>query len=217
MSLPTLRRVQDRGISPNMVAFATFIHIAVLVAVMMPHIPVLEPEGVAIELVQSDGAVSSPRSATEHAASGPPPTPEPPTPEPPTPVTRPGPAPMPEPADEPIIRRTYAATANLIVRDEASSVTTTGDDRLPPPLAGHRNQSPAYPAEAERRRLEGEVHVLIRVRPDGSTAAVDLAGSSGIPMLDRAAIDTLLTWRFAPGRVAASYPFNIRFVLGEHR
>ncbi len=245
MSLPTLRRFSSRGIGVNTVAVAAFVHITLLIALLLPRAPVPEPDGVAIELVESEGPAPMPMAATTPAqeasvdppASPPPPetaapTPDPPTPDTPTPDPPTPAPPPPEPAEtvppqpeptlvsEPVpepepIRRTYAATANTIIRDEESSVTTTGEASLPPQLAGYRNQPPRYPAEAERRRLEGEVRVLIRVRTDGVPAAVELVGSSGSPMLDRAAIDTLLTWRFAPTRVAAAFPFNIRFVLGQ--
>ena len=227
MSMPTLRRLSRGGIGVNTVALAAFLHVAVLIAFLLPRAPKPEPDGVAIELVQSDAdapmlqlAAATPAATPETTPAPPQPIPEPTSnlpPPAPEPVTTAEPIKFAEPEPEPAIRRVYGATANIITRDQVSSVTTTGDTTLPPQLAGYRNQPPQYPAEAERRRLEGEVRVLIRVRSDGVPAAVELVGSSGIPMLDRAAVDTLLTWRFAPGRVAASFPFNIRFVLGDHR
>ena len=220
MSMPTLRRWIGGGIRANVVAIALFAHLAILIALLLPRLPTPEPDGVAIELVQSNGGTSEMQAAAEPVAGPAPPTePSPAEPTPPT-LTPPEPAPAiaeaapPPPQPEPMPRRAYTAEANTIVRDDSASVTTRGDDTLQPQMTGHRNASPLYPPEAERRRMEGEVRVLIRVSRDGIPAAVEVVSSSGIPMLDRAAVETLQTWRFAPARPAA-YPFNIRFVLGQ--
>ena len=225
MSLPTLRRWVDRGVGPNLIALAIFLHVAVMAVLLVPRPAEPELDGIAVELVASDGMIA----ATPVADANPPvPDAPPPPPEPPPPETPPPPMPAPElrpelapalalePATAPVIRRVYAGAANTIIRDAPSSVTTSGDDTLPPQAAGHRNAPPHYPPEAERRRLEGLVGVVIRVTREGTPSAVEVVSSSGIPMLDRAAVEALLTWRFAPARagVAASYPFNIRFVLG---
>lgn len=205
MSMPTLRRWMGDGIRANVVALALFAHLAVLIALLLPHLPTPEPDSVAIELVQSSGGASEMQAAADPGSAPTTPTPAEALPEPLLP---------PEPEPERIQRPVYAAEANAIIRDNVSNVTTTGDGTLPPQLNGHRNASPAYPPEAERRRLEGEVRLLIRVSRDGIPAAVEVVTSSGVPILDRAAIETLQTWRFPPAR-AAAYPFNIRFVLGQ--
>ena len=44
----------------------------------------------------------------------------------------------------------------------------------------------------------GTVVVLIHVSPAGTTAGVDLLRSSGYALLDRAARDAVLRWRFLP-------------------
>lgn len=49
---------------------------------------------------------------------------------------------------------------------------------------GNRN----YPAEARRRRLYGDLRLLVAVRPDGHVAEIRVLQSSGYPVLDEAAI-----------------------------
>jgi protein TonB len=45
-----------------------------------------------------------------------------------------------------------------------------------------------YPEEARRRRLYGDLRLLVAVRPDGSVAEVRVLQSSGQPVLDAAAV-----------------------------
>ena len=49
---------------------------------------------------------------------------------------------------------------------------------------GNRN----YPSEARRRRLYGDLRLLVAVRPDGNVAEIRVLQSSGYPVLDDAAI-----------------------------
>lgn len=60
---------------------------------------------------------------------------------------------------------------------------------------------PDYPMLARRRGWEGWVLVGLRVAPDGSPRDVRVLESSGFPLLDRAALDTLARWQL-PGRAA---------------
>ncbi|MDN2568354.1 energy transducer TonB, partial [Aquibium sp. A9E412] len=74
-----------------------------------------------------------------------------------------------------------------------------------------------YPAEARRQRLRGEVQVAFTVSRDGGVAALRVARSSGSPVLDRAALDTVR--RAAPfppipaaaGRASWSFSLPLRF------
>ena len=59
--------------------------------------------------------------------------------------------------------------------------------------------APRYPLAAIKRRLEGEVLLIVTVGPDGRPEAVDVQRSSGHAILDRAAIDQVQRrWRFRP-------------------
>ena len=62
---------------------------------------------------------------------------------------------------------------------------------------------PEYPYDARRRNLQGSGMFILRVRPDGTVARVDIEDSTGAPLLDRAAIAAYSKWRFKPGRVKA--------------
>lgn len=57
---------------------------------------------------------------------------------------------------------------------------------------------PTYPREALRRGVGGTVRVQVTVSPDGSVDRMDVAQSSGNRYLDRAAMEAVRRWRFAP-------------------
>ena len=56
-----------------------------------------------------------------------------------------------------------------------------------------------YPAEAVARGIEGEVRLIITLTDDGSIADVNIAASSGYPILDNAAIKAA----YAAGKLGA--------------
>ena len=62
---------------------------------------------------------------------------------------------------------------------------------------------PEYPYDARRRNLQGSGMFILRVRPDGTVARVDVEDSTGAPLLDQTAIAAYSKWRFKPGRVRA--------------
>jgi protein TonB len=51
---------------------------------------------------------------------------------------------------------------------------------------------------ARRRGWEGTVTLYIELRADGTIGDVQVAQSSGYPLLDEAARDTVKTWRHTP-------------------
>lgn len=86
-----------------------------------------------------------------------------------------------------------------------------------------------YPSEARQRKLFGELQLAVTLLPDGSIAGIDILRSSGHPLLDYAARDTLLraapfapfpaemtarwdrfeiirTWQFIPGNHLNTLP-----------
>ncbi len=81
-----------------------------------------------------------------------------------------------------------------------------------------RNPSPAYPNAAKRRGVEGKVMLEVKVTADGSASAVNVARSSGSDVLDKAARDAVIQWRFIPAKrgsetVAATVIVPIEFRL----
>lgn len=80
------------------------------------------------------------------------------------------------------------------------------------------NPAPDYPAAARRRRVEGLVLLDVMVDADGRPTTVGVAASSGAAELDRAALDAVRAWRFAPARrgsesVAGRVRVPLRFRL----
>lgn len=79
---------------------------------------------------------------------------------------------------------------------------------------------PDYPWSARRRGQEGRVVIRLAVDAEGKPIQVDVAESSGEPILDRAATETLKTWRLKPAvrnglAVASVLNVPIRFKLRE--
>jgi protein TonB len=63
-----------------------------------------------------------------------------------------------------------------------------------------RNPKPGYPAASRRLGEEGTVMLRVFVTVAGEARRVELKASSGFPRLDRAALDTVQTWKFVPAR-----------------
>jgi protein TonB len=77
---------------------------------------------------------------------------------------------------------------------------------------------PVYPLDARRRREQGTVKLLVLVGPDGRVSDIQLAGSSGSQLLDRAALGAVKHWRWSPQKkggapVAVRGYVTIPFVL----
>lgn len=70
----------------------------------------------------------------------------------------------------------------------------------PRPIAG-RTPPPRYPPQALRRGERGNVLVRVEVGPDGVPVSVSVAQSSGSRLLDRAAAEAVLRWRFQPAEL----------------
>lgn len=68
------------------------------------------------------------------------------------------------------------------------------------PIAG-RTPAPRYPPQALRRGERGNVLVRAEIGPDGVPVSVSVAQSSGSRLLDRAATDAVLRWRFQPAEL----------------
>jgi len=93
-----------------------------------------------------------------------------------------------------------------------------GSDALARP-AYSSNPKPPYPLAARRLGVEGVVTLDVLVRSDGSPAEVRVRSSSGSPLLDDSAVETVRSrWRFVPARrgnvpVESRVSFPIRFKL----
>ena len=81
-----------------------------------------------------------------------------------------------------------------------------------------QNPKPAYPPLSKRLGEQGKVIVRVLIGADGVPKKAEMRQSSGFDRLDQAALNTVLKWRYVPGKrggVAEEMWFNvpINFVL----
>lgn len=99
-----------------------------------------------------------------------------------------------EPPSEPDI--TAAATT-----DPAAAVETPTAATAPWYTPDYlSNPPPVYPALSRRLGEQGQVLLYVLVGADGHAREVRLHASSGFARLDRAAVETVRDWQFAPAR-----------------
>ncbi len=164
--------------------------------------------------------------------------PAPPAPQPQTPApqpvkqevkpvakpTPPLPAPTPEPA--PMVVAAAPAPAPAI---EASTVAPAPAAPQAPPAPARielpssdaaylNNPKPSYPALSRRLGEQGKVIVRVLIGMDGTAQQAEIRTSSGYERLDQAALATVRSWRYVPGKrngTAEAMWFNvpINFVL----
>jgi protein TonB len=95
--------------------------------------------------------------------------------------------------------------------DSDPPVITNPRFRVPP-------APPVYPPRAIEMALSGTAVIRALVAPDGATQEIRLWRSSGITLLDQAALAAVRRWSFAPARsggapVAAWVEVPVRFQL----
>lgn len=168
--------------------------------------------------------------------------PEPPPPvvqpQPPQPKPRPKPVPRPDPVPQPVQRIEPSPVAPVVAPPEppaptapaapAPAVAAPPAPPAPPPppvvqlpssSADYlNNPKPAYPPLSRRLGEQGKVVVRVFIETDGRASRAEVQQSSGYERLDRTAVDTVLRWRYVPGKragVPEAMWFNIpiNFVL----
>ena len=82
------------------------------------------------------------------------------------------------------------------------------------------NPPPEYPVEARRLHQEGVALLGVEVSAEGRPTSVHIKRSSGVPVLDQAALDAVRRWTFEPARigglpVASSVDVPLRFSLAR--
>ncbi|MFZ5565950.1 MAG: energy transducer TonB [Pseudomonadota bacterium] len=141
-----------------------------------------------------------------------------PTPTPPLPAPTPEPAPVvapaaPAPAQPAIEASTVAATAAAPQAPAPARIELPSSD-----AAYLNNPKPAYPALSRRLGEQGKVVVRVLIGVDGTAQQAEIRTSSGYDRLDQAALATVRSWRYVPGKrngTAEAMWFNvpINFVL----
>lgn len=80
------------------------------------------------------------------------------------------------------------------------------------------NPPPPYPPLSKRLGEQGRVMVRVHISADGIATRAEVQKSSGFPRLDDTAVQTVLRWRYVPGKRAGVpeamwYSVPINFVL----
>jgi protein TonB len=104
--------------------------------------------------------------------------------------------------------------------DSESNAIVMGGHVLPAmPDDRFRNRPPIYPIEAQIHNEHGSVVVLIHVSENGMANGADVLESSGVEILDQAALTAVRKWHFRPamkGGQAVSFDYPFRFVFEPH-
>ncbi|MEZ5663278.1 MAG: energy transducer TonB [Burkholderiaceae bacterium] len=160
--------------------------------------------------------VDLPQPQVEPAPPPPQPKPEPPRPRP---VAQPrAPAPQPAPTPLPVAEAAPQAAIEVAAPPEpepvsaspapapvpvASSTPTIEPPPVVPPSSNAaylNNTPPRYPPLSRRMGEQGRVVVRAFIDIDGTAAKAEIARSSGFDRLDQAALQTVLRWRYVPGK-----------------
>lgn len=176
---------------------------------------------------RSLAAAERPRSAPAPALSATPERSAPPPPVVPT-ASAPGPA---DPAPAAAAALTPSTVASVPSAGPASTPPATDGSTAPaavaPPAridlpsasaAYLSNPPPPYPPLSRRLGEQGKVVVRVRIEADGTASAAEVRTSSGFERLDQAALQTVLRWKYVPGKrngvpEAMWYLIPIQFVL----
>lgn len=227
------RFAQPRGLSRNaLIAIGVvLLHVGALWALqtglLRRAVEIIVPATLLTEYV------SPPAPVTQ--AAPPPPAPAP-KPQRPTQVKAPAPRPAPEPL--PIADTTPSPNAITVSPAKAdpeppAPITAAGPatpTAAPPAPAAPKielpssnaaylqNPAPAYPAISKRMSEQGKVVLRVFISTDGLPQKIEINQSSGFDRLDRQAQDTVLRWKFVPGKrngvpEAMWYLVPINFVL----
>jgi TonB family protein len=97
--------------------------------------------------------------------------------------------------------RLCATAVAVSLASAASFGQPVGEGVQAPSVIGKSGCGPNYPAESMRLEESGTVRVKALVEADGLPSQVKVEGSSGFERLDRAAVDAVSCFRFAPGSI----------------
>lgn len=104
-----------------------------------------------------------------------------------------------EPEQEP--QPTQAETEQQ--QGEDTQTVDAVDSVITPPIfdaAYLHNPPPRYPRIARRLHQEGTVELRVRVSPQGRATELEVARSSGVEVLDQAALEAVRRWQFVPAQ-----------------
>lgn len=163
-------------------------------------------------------------------------TPEPPPPKPVAQPPKPQPKPVArqQPVPQPVLQEEPSPVAPVVAPPEpAPPVTVAAPTPPAPPVPPAppapprielpsssadylNNPRPPYPALSKRMGEQGKVVVRAFIGTDGTASRAEVQSSSGYQRLDQTAVQTVLRWRYVPGKrngVAEAMWFNIPIVF----
>ncbi|MEY4979666.1 MAG: hypothetical protein RLZZ352_1936 [Pseudomonadota bacterium] len=137
-------------------------------------------------------------------------------PEPKAPIGTVEPPAAPAVVAAPVSKPTEVKTPSPAV---SQSAPTPPKVELPSSQADYlNNPPPAYPALSKRLGEQGKVVLRVFIEADGRATQAEIRSSSGYDRLDQTAMQTVLRWRYVPGKrngvaEAMWYVVPIQFVL----
>jgi protein TonB len=159
-----------------------------------PSTPVAPPPPIKPHPIVRHVEQPHPRPRPAHPAPRPAPKPvEIATPEPAPAAT--APAPAPQPAEPPVAAPAPEAPPAPAARAAPAKI------ELPSSNANYlQNPKPPYPSISKRLGEQGTVVVRVLIGADGLPQKAELKQSSGFDRLDRVALETVMKWRYVPGK-----------------
>jgi protein TonB len=146
----------------------------------------------------------------------------PPPAQPPPQPAKQDPKPPPKPVEaKPVPPRPQEAPVfDLSGTESDSNAIAMGPNILPAtPDDRFHNRPPVYPIEAQLHNEHGLVVVVIHVAANGVASGVDVQQSSGVDILDQAAVAAVRKWRFRPAikdGQAVPFDFPFEFIFEPH-
>jgi len=154
--------------------------------------------------VLTQKAQETPVQAITIKREEPPPPPPPPVLEvkhkPKAPVVRAPAPPKPEPVRaDPVVTNETPMSYPAVPDAEPVAEPAAPAETAPSALAYSSTKPVVYPRIATQQRMEGTVILRVLVGADGVPQEIQIDKSSGHVVLDRAARDAVMKWRFEPG------------------
>lgn len=154
--------------------------------------------------IAAQKAADPPVQAITVKREEPPPPPPPPMLEvkhkPKAPVVQPVAPPRPEPVRaDPVVAEQTPMSYPATPEPERPASPAEPAETAPSALGYRSMKNVPYPRVAVTQHMEGTVILRVLVGVDGVPQSIDIERSSGHSVLDRAAKDAVMKWRFEPG------------------
>ena len=167
-------------------------------------VPAPTPEVRPQPVAQPKPSPAPPRPQVKPTPPAPPPTPDPALPVTAPVSSEPSPVPVAEVSPPVAVHPTSPSAAPTPAAPSAPPTQTAPAApriELPSTQADYlNNPRPAYPPLSKRLGEEGKVVLRVRIEADGRASQAEIHRSSGYERLDQTALQTVLRWRYVPGK-----------------